>query len=397
MEETRKCPYCSEEILATARKCKHCGEWLDGSHQTSDNHERKNNKHINWPWVCGICAAIILCAIIIFIITNSNNRGGKDGGAENEKTEQKPINPLDINEKTVFKIKSSRVTKIPLYYDLKTKQRTYEYRYPSLGDLSMMIFYPDTTGTLINSDGTKREVKCRYIEDELHGKTHKAIIFNNPAKIYDVSIRGIVIISEDYKVIQHIYNRIDPIGMESDAKTILAKAEENKANNQPDYILEREVPITSKASDENSPFDIKHFLQVVKKWDALESMLNSDGFILKRDDCEEYGSVWVKNCSVTITNDNCYPQSPSDSSVIIDFGCHRGIYFYITVWGQENADKLTNQLREIGYKPNKNDDNSYSFDEPSNEDTKISLEPQRFKEYGPNSYSFMLYVIAEDY
>ena len=29
MNETKTCPYCGEEIMAGARKCKHCGEWLD--------------------------------------------------------------------------------------------------------------------------------------------------------------------------------------------------------------------------------------------------------------------------------------------------------------------------------------------------------------------------------
>ena len=28
MSEYRKCPYCGEEILAKAKKCKHCREWL---------------------------------------------------------------------------------------------------------------------------------------------------------------------------------------------------------------------------------------------------------------------------------------------------------------------------------------------------------------------------------
>ena len=28
--DTKQCPYCGGKILDTVKKCKHCGEWLDG-------------------------------------------------------------------------------------------------------------------------------------------------------------------------------------------------------------------------------------------------------------------------------------------------------------------------------------------------------------------------------
>jgi len=32
--DTKHCPYCSGKVLITAKKCKHCGEWIDNADRT---------------------------------------------------------------------------------------------------------------------------------------------------------------------------------------------------------------------------------------------------------------------------------------------------------------------------------------------------------------------------
>lgn len=43
MAEVRNCPYCGEEILAVAKKCKHCGEWLDGREKETKKKSPQQN------------------------------------------------------------------------------------------------------------------------------------------------------------------------------------------------------------------------------------------------------------------------------------------------------------------------------------------------------------------
>ena len=33
MSETKTCPFCGEEILSSAKKCTHCGEWINNVNQ----------------------------------------------------------------------------------------------------------------------------------------------------------------------------------------------------------------------------------------------------------------------------------------------------------------------------------------------------------------------------
>ena len=76
MPDTKQCPYCSEEILTTAKKCKHCGEFIDGELRNArvesekrenivreqESSKTKKRKGLWWKIVLGLL-------LLAFIIT----------------------------------------------------------------------------------------------------------------------------------------------------------------------------------------------------------------------------------------------------------------------------------------------------------------------------------------
>lgn len=68
-EAKKRCPYCGEEIMAVAKKCKHCGSWLDESTKPLQERKETQKLHVKSPnQTLKINKNYIIIGIVAFVL-----------------------------------------------------------------------------------------------------------------------------------------------------------------------------------------------------------------------------------------------------------------------------------------------------------------------------------------
>lgn len=69
----KKCPFCSEEIQDSAKKCKHCGEWLTKDEKIPPLSTQKHSKikYYNLIWLLSWIIFTIIFSRIIYIFAEN--------------------------------------------------------------------------------------------------------------------------------------------------------------------------------------------------------------------------------------------------------------------------------------------------------------------------------------
>lgn len=69
--QTKPCPYCGEQIVATAKKCRFCGELLDTKERAAReraSHPQPMNQTVKVETGCAKLVTVIITIIILFFL-----------------------------------------------------------------------------------------------------------------------------------------------------------------------------------------------------------------------------------------------------------------------------------------------------------------------------------------
>ena len=84
--KTKRCPYCGEEILEAAKKCKHCKEWLEQDLDNVSDVVETSGNHSDFKVICVSVIIFLLVIVILLLLMNNGVRQQNDIPSNNEKT-----------------------------------------------------------------------------------------------------------------------------------------------------------------------------------------------------------------------------------------------------------------------------------------------------------------------